>query len=113
MTYEELKTFTWEELSALTYYQLKMDKYELLVKAQNSQIQLPDEITQKLQPLCNILSETFPEERKTLSCLNITTVGEYAKSCTYILKLLLLITGRESFFQLAADVYNEIVKMIE
>ncbi|EFC96688.1 hypothetical protein CLOSTHATH_05138, partial [Hungatella hathewayi DSM 13479] len=35
MTYEELKTFTWEELSALTYYQLKMDKYELLVKAQN------------------------------------------------------------------------------
>ena len=104
MTYEELKSFTWEELSSLTYYQLKMDKYELLVKAQNSQLQLPDEITMKLQQLCSILSENFPEEKKTLSGLNITTVGEYAKSCTYILKLFLLIAGRESFFQLAADV---------
>ena len=51
MLYGELKNFTWGELKTLQWGDLALDKYELIAKAENGSIQLPDDVKEKLRSL--------------------------------------------------------------
>lgn len=78
MRYSELKNFTYEQLSSFTYQDLSLDKYELIVKAENSTIELPADVQNKLYELCTELKKQSPESSNN-SSLTLKTVGDVAK----------------------------------
>lgn len=78
MRYSELKNFTHEQLSSFTYQDLSLDKYELIVKAENSTIELPADVQNKLYELCTELKKQSPESSNS-SSLTLKTVGDVAK----------------------------------
>ena len=76
MLYGELKNFTWGELKTLQWGDLALDKYELIAKAENDSIQLPDDVKEKLRSLCvelNIIT--------VAKGLNDLGVQEMLKNC--------------------------------
>ena len=44
MRHSELKNFTHKQLSAFKNQELSLDKYELIAKAENASIELPDDV---------------------------------------------------------------------
>ena len=84
MKYSELKNFTYEQLSSFTYQDLSLDKYELIAKAENSTIELPADVQNKLYELCTELKKQVPENASN-SSPTLKTVGDVAKIlCTLI-----------------------------
>ena len=71
MKYSELKNFTHKQLSSFTHQDLSLDKYELIAKAENSTIELPADVQNKLYELCTL--KTVGDVAKILSSL-ITTI---------------------------------------
>lgn len=57
MNYEELNNFTWDEISDLTFGDVKLDVKELLNKIQNCDSQIPYGVVLKLQELCGYLND--------------------------------------------------------
>lgn len=61
MDSKELKTFTWEDVRSFTWDQLLMDKLELLKKAASEDLVLPDPVWEKLISLCRKAIEDYNE----------------------------------------------------
>ena len=78
MKYSELKNFTHKQLSSFTHQDLSLDKYELIAKAENSTIELPADVQNKLYELCTELKKQSPENANNFS-LSLKTVGDVAK----------------------------------
>lgn len=78
MKYSELKNFTHKQLSSFTHQDLSLDKYELIAKAENSTIELPADVQNKLYELCTELKKQSPENASNFS-LTLKTVGDVAK----------------------------------
>ena len=78
MRHSELKNFTHKQLSAFKNQELSLDKYELIAKAENASIELPDDVKNKLYELCTELKKQSPENSKIFS-VNLKTVGDLAK----------------------------------
>ncbi len=78
MRYSELKNFTYEQLSSFTHQDLSLDKYELIAKAENSTIELPADVQNRLYELCTELKKQSPESSNNFS-LTLKTVGDVAK----------------------------------
>lgn len=84
MKYSELKNFTNEELSNFNYENLTLDKYELIAKAENASIQLPDDIQEKLLTLCTELNSRSSQSENLLPLQKLQTVGEVFKIFSYV-----------------------------
>lgn len=52
MKYGELGNFTYGELKYFTYGQLSLDKFDLIEKISSGEIELPNDVSQKLYDLC-------------------------------------------------------------
>lgn len=78
MKYSELKNFTHKQLSSFTHQDLSLDKQELIVKADNSTIELPADVQNKLYELCTELNKQSPENANNFP-LTLKTVGDVAK----------------------------------
>ena len=63
MTYKDLSNFTYKELRFFTYADISLDKYELIAKAENQSIDLPEDIQKKLRSLCTELANHHPNQR--------------------------------------------------
>ena len=71
MTYKDLSNFTYKELRFFTYADISLDKYELIAKAENQSIDLPEDIQKKLRSLCTELANHHPNQEplfKNFSC---------------------------------------------
>lgn len=79
MKWNEANNFTWNDLSSLTWGDASLDKYELIAKAENGSITLPDDIQAKLRELCTELSEKVPEKKSFFSGISLKTVGDASK----------------------------------
>ena len=62
MTYKDLSNFTYKELRFFTYADISLDKYELIAKAENQSIDLPEDIQKKLRSLCTELANHHPNQ---------------------------------------------------
>lgn len=79
MKYNELSNFTYDEIKHFTWNDLSLDKYELIAKAENSSIKLPSDVQAKLYSLCSELEKSAPEKKSLFSKANLETVGDVAK----------------------------------
>lgn len=86
MTYSELENFTWDDLSNFTCADLSLDKYELMAKAENGSLILPDDVQSKLRALCTELSEKVPEKKSLFSNISLKTVGDATKILVSLLQ---------------------------
>ena len=76
MRYKELSNFTYEELHHFTYEELSLDKYELIAKAENGSIVLPENIQAELRSLCTELAKQCPEKKNLLEGISLRTVND-------------------------------------
>jgi hypothetical protein len=111
MTWEEVENFTWEELENLTWQEISRDKYELIAKAENGSISIPEQVQAKLRSLCTELSLKIPDDETKLKAFNLQTVGEFAKNVVYIARLVFSLTGCDSIVDLFKDIYDAIASL--
>lgn len=87
MTYGELSKFTWAELSNFTHGQLSKDKLELLSSISKGEINIPEDVADKIYSLCMETIQSYekatgkkcdiPQPKPTmsikdkLSCINL------------------------------------------
>lgn len=76
MTHEELSNFTHRELQYFTYADLSLDKYELIAKAENQSITLPEDVQEKLRSLCTELAQKCPEQKYFLENFSFHKVSD-------------------------------------
>ena len=88
MKNSELNQFTHKELSSFTHKELSLDKYELLAKAQNSTIILPDEIQDELYNLCTELHRLSPDLSSDIPSSKLKTVGEVTKIVASVISII-------------------------
>ena len=74
MTYKDLSNFTYKELRFFTYADISLDKYELIAKAENQSIDLPEDIQKKLRSLCTELANHHPNQEPDLRRISCTLV---------------------------------------
>ncbi|MCQ4832741.1 hypothetical protein [Hungatella sp. SL.1.14] len=79
MLWGELNNFTWGELKTLQWGDVALDKYELIAKAENGSVQLPDDVKEKLRALCVELDNRSAEKKTFFSKQKLETVGDVTK----------------------------------
>ena len=111
MRHNELHQFTNKELSNFQNGVLKLDKYEIIAKAESSTIELPVEVQEKLYILCTELKKRVPEETKSLSSTKLKTVSEVAQIISCLIATIKNLNDME-LVKISKQCFDQILSLI-